>query len=169
MTVTVRSTPYGAPAYAALAEVVADIKGDDPLTPVILIVPGERVGIAARRALARGPTSGTPGIAALRVVTLRRFAEILAGDELTRTGRRPITGPVLIGAIRSLLAETPGIFAPVVRHVGTARALIEAHRKLRPLSETTLDELATNGAVVPALATAISSLPSRLKSPTAAD
>lgn len=148
MTVTVRSTPYGAPAYAALAEVVADIKGDDPLTPVILIVPGERIGIAARRALARGPTSGTPGIAALRVVTLRRFAEILAGDELTRTGRRPITGPVLIGAIRSLLAETPGIFAPVVRHVGTARALIEAHRKLRPLSETTLDELATHGAVV---------------------
>jgi RecB family exonuclease len=148
MTVTVRTTCYGAPAYEALAEVVGNLKGDDPLAPVMLIVPGERVGIAARRALARGPTPGTPGIAALRVVTLRRFAEILAADALTRAGRRPITGPVLIGAIRSLLAETPGIFAPVVRHVGTARALVEAHRKLRPLSEAMLDELATHGAVV---------------------
>jgi RecB family exonuclease len=148
MTVTVRSTRYGAPAYRALAEVVRDAKGGDPLAPVMLIVPGERVGIAARRALARGLTPNTPGIAALRVVTLRRFAEILAGDTLTRTGRRPITGPVLIGAIRSVLAESPGIFAPVVQHVGTARALVEAHRKLRPLSEPVLDELATQGTVV---------------------
>lgn len=134
MTVAVSSTSYGAPAYEALRLAVSAAKAGDPLAPVTLIVPGERIGVAARRGLARGLTDDRPGIAALQVVTLRRLAEILSGEQLARSGRRPVTGPVLIGALRAVLAEQPGIFAPVAEHIGTARALAEAYRTLRSLS-----------------------------------
>lgn len=141
-------TSYGAPAYRALTGAVRDAKGGDPLAPVTLLVPGERVGVAARRALAGGLNPDQPGIAALHVVTLRRFAEIVAGDALARAGRRPLTDPVLIGAVRATLSEAPGSFAPVAEHIGTVRALVEAHRELRPLPDAMLDELAAEGEVV---------------------
>lgn len=141
MAVSVRTTPYGAAAYRALAAAVREAKGGNPLAPVTLIVPGERVGVAARRALARGVEPGRPGIAALQVLTLRRLAETLVGDRFALQGRRPLTGPVLAGAVRSVLAAEPGLFAPVRDHIGTVRALATAHRALRPLPETLLDAL----------------------------
>lgn len=147
MSVTVHATAFGAPAYRVLAEVVRTAKSGDPLTPVTLVVPGERVGVAARRALARG-IPGRPGVAAVQIVTLRRLAETLAAESLIRAGRRPLTGPVLIGAVRSALIAEPGIFAPVADHIGTVRAVAQAHRALRPLSPVQLDALATQGAVV---------------------
>lgn len=148
MAVTVHTTAYGAPAYRVLAEVVRAAKQQDPLAPVTLVVPSERVGVAARRALARGVHPDRPGIAALHVVTLRRLAETLAAAPLIRAGRRPLTGPVLIGAVRATLADAPGVFAPVAEHIGTVRAVAAAHRALRPLDEATLDRLAEQGEVV---------------------
>jgi ATP-dependent helicase/nuclease subunit B len=141
MAVAVRTTPYGAAAYRALGDVVREAKDGDPLAPVTLIVPGERVGVAARRTLARGVEPGRPGIAALQVLTLRRFAETLVGDRFARQGRRPLTGPALAGAVRSVLAAEPGLFMPVRNHIGTVRALAQAHRALRPLPDAVLDAL----------------------------
>lgn len=147
MSVTVHATALGAPAYRVLAEVVRAAKDGDPLSPVTLVVPGERVGVAARRALARGQP-GVPGVAAVHVVTLRRLAETMAAESLIAADRRPLTGPVLISAVRSTLAAEPGIFAPVADHIGTVRAVAQAHRTLRPLGPVQLDALTAAGAVV---------------------
>lgn len=148
MTTTVKVTSYGAAAYRALSTAVREAKEGDPLAPVVLIVPSERIGVAARRALARGVYGDRPGVAAVQVVTLRRFAEMTAGAELARSGRRPLTGPMLIGALRSVLAAEPGTFAPVADHIGTARALARAYRELRPLPEETRERLGAEGGVV---------------------
>lgn len=148
MTSTVHVTSYGAAAYRALRSAVREAKDGDPLAPVTLIVPSERIGVAARRALARGVYGDRPGVAAVQVVTLKRFAEMTGGTELARSGRRPLTGPLLIGALRSVLAEEPGTFAPVADHIGTARALARAYRDLRPLPDDVRERLGAEGGVV---------------------
>ncbi|TCK22782.1 PD-(D/E)XK nuclease family protein [Pseudonocardia endophytica] len=142
---TLRSAPFGSPAYRALVQVVRQVKGDDPLRPVTVVVPSERVGVAARRALARG--DGTPGIAALRITTLRRLAESLAATELVAQGRRPLTGTRLAAAVRDLLTEEPGVFGPVAEHVGTLRAIVDAHRDLRELPPGATDRIPDDEAV----------------------
>jgi ATP-dependent helicase/nuclease subunit B len=140
--ISATTTSYGAAAYAELRRVVHAIKGDDPLRRVTLVVPSERVGVAARRALARGGEGQPPGIAALSVLTLRRVAEILAADQLLAQGRRPLTGPALASAVREVLAEQPGEFQRVAHHIGTVRALADAHRTLRLLDERVISGLA---------------------------
>ncbi|HEX6361089.1 PD-(D/E)XK nuclease family protein [Actinophytocola sp.] len=147
---TVVATPYGAPAYVSLAEAVAAAKVDDPLATVTLVVPGERVGVAARRALARGLSPRRPGVAALRVLTVRRLAETLVGDAFARDGRRPLTGPVLAAAVRHVLRTERGMFTPVAEHIGTVRAVARAYRRLRVLSEEQLDKIAATAHAVPA-------------------
>src|ERR1700712_440223 len=108
MTATTTWTPYGVAAYRALVAAVRSAKGGDPLRPVTVVVPSELVGVAARRALARG--DGKPGIAALSIVTWRRLAESLGTKELVADGRRPLTATTLAGKIRGLLSEDPGEF-----------------------------------------------------------
>jgi ATP-dependent helicase/nuclease subunit B len=142
MAVSVEATSYGAAAYRALVDVVASVRAGDPLAPVTLVVPGERVGVAARRALARGVVPGRVGVAGLRVVTVRRLAESLVGDGFARSGRRPLTGPVLAAAVRGVLGSDGGLFAPVADHIGTVRAIASAHRLLRAVPEAVLDGIA---------------------------
>ncbi|WP_165367551.1 PD-(D/E)XK nuclease family protein, partial [Phytoactinopolyspora endophytica] len=148
MGTVVRTVSYGRTAYDELVMMVCALKDGDPLAPVTVIVPSERVGVAVRRALARGPADGQPGIAALQVLTLRRFAEVSCGHQLAQAGRRPLTDPVLIAALRAALVDSPGVFAPVAQHIGTARALARAYRELRPLPDETVDALAADGQVV---------------------
>src|SRR3954451_3016794 len=140
MTATVAVTPFGAPAYDALRAAVATAKNGDPLQPVTVVVPGEYVGVNARRALARGLVGGAPGIAALGVTTMRRLAERLAGDMLAAARKRPLTAPLLAAAVRRVLADDPGLFEPVATHLGTVRAVADAHRRLRSLP---LEQVAT--------------------------
>lgn len=137
MSVDARVTPYGAPAYAALLAAVAELKGEHPLRPVRVLVPSDGVGVSARRALACG-TAGSPGIAALEVLTVRRLAEQRAGQRLAEQGRRPLTDPVLAGVVRVVLREAAGLFAPVAEHSATVRALAQAHRTLRGLTAAEL-------------------------------
>jgi ATP-dependent helicase/nuclease subunit B len=142
MAVSVDATSYGAAAYQALAAVVASAKAGDPLAPVTLVVPGERVGVAARRVLARGVVPGRAGVAGLRVLTMRRLAESLAGERFARSGRRPLTGPVLAAAVRGVLRSDGGMFAPVAGHIGTVRAIAGAHRLLRTVPDAVLGKFA---------------------------
>jgi ATP-dependent helicase/nuclease subunit B len=127
------STEFGAGAYSTLVSVVRELKAGDPLRSVTVLVPTEHVGVAARRALARG--DGRPGIAAVQILTLRRLAESLAAPELVAQGRRPLTTTTLANAVRMVLREAPGAFERVARQIGTVRALAEAHRTLRPLDD----------------------------------
>ena len=78
MTVQVATTPYGRPALEALRAAVAQIKGDDPMAPVTVLVPNNIAGIVARRFLAGGLTDKGNGIAGIYFSTLPRLAEQIA-------------------------------------------------------------------------------------------
>jgi hypothetical protein len=136
--VAVRLTPYGAPAFEALCEVVesARHRAGHVLAPVTVVVE-HRQAINTRRALARR------GHVGVDCVPVRRLAERLAGEALAARGLRPASAAVLAAAVRRVL-RTPaaGVFAEVRDHLATERALLEAHRKLRDLHERDLEALA---------------------------
>lgn len=151
MPTTVTTTPYGAAAYDALRRAVHDAKDGDPLRQVDVVVPSERIGVSARRALARGDHHHPPGIAAISLLTLCRVAEIRSADRLLAQGRRPLTGPVLADAVRHNIGSDSE-FAPVADHIGTVRALAQAHRELKPHGPQTLDDLGDERVVAATLA-----------------
>ena len=137
MTVESTATMYGRPALAALREIVAAEKKNDPLAPVTVLVPNNIAGLFVRPHLARGVTDGRPGIAGIFISTLPRLAEQLAAASLYP--RTPATATVVAAAWRSVLDDAPGVFAAVADHPATIRALTAAHRELRDLSDTALD------------------------------
>jgi ATP-dependent helicase/nuclease subunit B len=139
MSSRVITTSYGRAALDALRTVVAEVKRNDPLEPVTLLLPNNIAGIVARRHLARGIRVGRPGIAGLYLATLPRLAEQLASPRLTAAGRRPATRPIAAAAWRAVLSEDAGLFEQVAEHPATIRALTDAHRELRDLSEPALD------------------------------
>ncbi|MCB0994877.1 MAG: PD-(D/E)XK nuclease family protein [Acidimicrobiales bacterium] len=143
---TVCSTPYGLPALELLRDLVADAKGGEPLAPVTVVVSANSVAVATRRRLADGglgPVSGTgAGIAGVTFVTAYRVAELLGAPALAAEGRRPVSTPVVAGAVRAVLRDSPGVFAAVIDHPTTERALVAAHRELSDLDGPALDALA---------------------------
>ena len=104
-----------------------------------VVVPSNYVGVATRRLLASGalgPVCGRgSGLAAVSFVTVYRMAELLGSARLAGSGRRPVSTPVIAAALRTALAQEPGIFAPVARHAATETALVAAYRELRDLSD----------------------------------
>jgi RecB family exonuclease len=132
-------TGYGRAALDALRSVVAELKADDPMAPVTIILPTNLAGIVARRYLAAGLLDGRAGIAALHLTTLPRLAEQLAAPSLTP--RRPATRPVVAAAWRRALDRDPGAFVDVADHPATVRALADVHRELRDLSPAALDAI----------------------------
>ena len=137
------STGYGRAALEALRTIVATVKHDDPMAPVTILVPNNIAGIVARRHLAHGLTDDHPGVAGIYVATLPRLAEQIAAPHLTP--RRPATRPILASAWRSTLDAAPGLFASVSEHPATIRALTNAHRELRDLTEPALRAVAEAG------------------------
>ncbi len=140
------TTPYGPPATAHLAEVVAEAKGDDPLASVTVVVPHNYAGVSARRSLGRSVVTGQrAGVAAVQFLTAYRLAELLGGPRLAAAGRRPVSTAVLAATVRGVLASNPGIFARVREHPATERALVAAHRELSELGPGELERLAAQG------------------------
>lgn len=139
VTVAVRLTPYGAPAFEALCEVTEAARREAGhfLAPMTVLVGEYRLAIVTRRALARR------GLIGVDCVTLRELAERLGGEALAARGRRPASAAVLAAAVRQVL-RTPaaGMFGEVRDHLATERALVDAHRTLRDLSEQELAALA---------------------------
>ena len=144
------SVDHGLPAAEALLGAVRDAKAGDPLRAVTVVVPSNTVGVAARRQLAGGTlgtvVAGRPGLAAVTFLTVYRLAERLGAASLAAAGRRPVSTPVLAAAIRHVLTEAPGVFAPVAAHPATEEALVAAHRELRDLSPAALSRLASTTA-----------------------
>ena len=130
----------GAPALAALHTAIADAKADDPLSRVTVIVPTNYVGLSIRRSLAR-----QQGVAGVTFLTPYRLAELLGAAPLAAQRRRPVSTPVVAAAIRQVLDAEPGMFAPVLTHPSTERALVRAHRELSDVSPEGLDTLASAG------------------------
>lgn len=131
----------------ALAGEVARAKPGDPLAPVVVVVPTDRLGVAARRGLARRGVGGHAGVAGITVVTLRRLAESIATSTLTARGRMPVTRAVLVSALDRLLAEDPGLFREVADHPETPRALAQAHDHLRLLAPSVVSRLGATSTV----------------------
>ena len=137
-------TGYGEQAYTVLRSLVTDIKGNDPLRQVTVLVPTQLCGVITRRTLARGIAT-RPGVAGLAVLTVDRLAEHLAAPALAGSRRRPITDPVLAAAWRSALIADPGVFAEVAGHSATVVALVNAHRQLREVDSEAHDAIAGSG------------------------
>lgn len=127
---TINSVPvaYGRDALEALRDAVAAAKRDDAMAPITVLAPNNLAGIVARRHLA---ASG--GVAGIDVTTLSRLAERIAAPLLAP--RRPATRAVLAAAWRRALADDPRRFAEIADHPATVRALAEAHRELRDISD----------------------------------
>lgn len=140
MTITVETTPYGAPAHTALGAAIDRLKQANRLTPVSVVVPSNHVGIAARRALGR-----RGGIAAVTFLTPYRLAELLGAAAVAADGRRPVSTPVLAGAVRAVLADDPGHFTGVQQHPATERSLVRAHRALSEVGAVALNRLRDSG------------------------
>ena len=135
-----RFCTHGAAATGALAEAIGDAKGGDPMAPVTVIVPSNLVGVAARRTLA-----ARDGLAAVRFDTLLAVARSLAplaGDD----DRRTVSDPVVAAAVRTALADSADLLAPVATHPATERAVMRVHRELRELDDHELDALAATSA-----------------------
>jgi ATP-dependent helicase/nuclease subunit B len=110
---------------------------------VTVLVPNNIAGLFVRRHLAHGLADGQPGIAGVFISTLPRLAEQLAAASLHP--RAPTTATVVAAAWRSVLQDSPGVFASVADHPATIRALTAAHRELRDLSDAALDAVASAG------------------------
>ena len=136
---SVRLTPYGAPAFEALCEEVdaARREAGHFLAPVTVLVGEHRLAVVTRRELARRGHIG------VECATLRDLAERLGGEALAAKGRRPASAAVLAAAVRQVLqTSAAGVFGEVRDHLATERALTEAHRTLRDLDERDLGALA---------------------------
>ncbi|MXW76973.1 MAG: hypothetical protein F4Z58_13230 [Acidimicrobiaceae bacterium] len=136
MPITLEITGYGEPAHAALANTVERYKREDPLSPVSVIVWSNYMGIAARRGLGQ-----RRGVAAVNFLTPYRLAELLGSAAVAATGRRPISTPVLAGAVRAALSDAPGRFEGVHTHPATEQSLVRAHRTLSELPADTLRKI----------------------------
>jgi ATP-dependent helicase/nuclease subunit B len=140
--------PYGRGAAAALRDRIAAAKSDDPLRPVSVLVPTNYVGVSLRRLLASGDlgpvASRGRGIVGLSLLTVYRLAELLGSPTLAAAGRRPVSTPLLGAVVREVLRSSPGIFAPIIDHPSTERALVRVYRELSQVTPDALDRLAAS-------------------------
>ncbi|MDG2111453.1 MAG: hypothetical protein P8N02_02430, partial [Actinomycetota bacterium] len=144
--IEVRATPFGRPAAEALRDELARHKADDPLAPVTVLVPTNYLGVSVRRRLAMGDlgainTAGR-GVAGIDLLTVYRLAELLGAPTMARSGRRPVSNPVVAASIRGALSTEPGVFAGVADHPATERSLVRVHVELRDLTDAQQQKLA---------------------------
>src|SRR3954471_17049115 len=130
----------GPPAVDALAAAIATAQAEDRLAPVTVAVPSAYAGLSLRRLLGSRPG----GLGHVQFLPMARVAELLGAPALAATGRRPLTEPVRLQAIRAVLAEEPGTFAEVATHPATERTLARALRELRGCSPAALTGVATS-------------------------
>lgn len=136
---------FGRAARTALEGLVGAAKGDDPLQPVTVVVPSNYAGLSLRRHGAHFGAAGAPGLVNVRFLALNRVAELLGAPFLAEPDRVPLTPEARHEAARVALADSPGVFAPVVGHPSTVRALVAAFADLRLADDATLDRLAEAG------------------------
>lgn len=145
---TVRSVAFGREATLGLAEAVAEAQRADPLAPVTVVTPSNFAGLSVRRLLASTehtmPGSAT-GLVNVGFATLFQVAMQVGTAEVVRTGRRPLSSAVLGAAIRSVLNEAPGYFAPVANHAATETAIERIYGELSRAHPDTRARLAASG------------------------
>jgi len=95
-------TRFGAPAFAAFRDALADFRDGDPMAPVDVAVPSLFVGVTVRRRLAN------PGLVGVRFAPLLRIIADRALPVLATAGARPLTSAQRRAAARAVLATSSG-------------------------------------------------------------
>ncbi|MXW41913.1 MAG: hypothetical protein F4X48_00430 [Acidimicrobiia bacterium] len=139
MTLRVEYTAYGKPAVQRLGEMVRQLKDNDPLAPVTVVVSANTIAIGTRRLLG----SAGQGIAAAHFLRLNDLAERLAGAQIISSeNRMPLSDRVRCAVVRNTLAVAPGLFKTIARHPSTEQALVSCYKELREIPDSALDSLA---------------------------
>ncbi|WBL36597.1 PD-(D/E)XK nuclease family protein [Tepidiforma flava] len=138
-TVTLRAVGYGE-AREALAEVIAGLKGDDPLAPVTVVVASNLVALDTRRWLA-----ARQAVANVRFLVAERFAELLAAPRLQARGMRPRSRWRWLEALRAAAGGAKGPLREVAHHPATLRRLAALAADLRGVPAGILDGLEQRG------------------------
>ncbi len=102
-------TRFGEPAFAALRDALADVRGGDPMAPVDVAVPSSFVGVTVRRRLAN------PGLVGVRFAPLPRVIADRALPVLAAAGILPLRPAHRHAAARAVLASSGGRLADSAR------------------------------------------------------
>ncbi|MEJ5220875.1 MAG: hypothetical protein WHT63_02580, partial [Tepidiforma sp.] len=136
---TLRAVGYGQ-AREVLAEVIAGLKGDDPLAPVTVVVASNLVALDTRRWLA-----ARQAVANVRFLVAERFAELIAAPRLQARGMRPRSRWRWLEALRAAAGGAKGPLREVAHHPATLRRLAVLAADLRGVPAETLDGLEQRG------------------------
>lgn len=109
-------------ALAELARCVAEAQAGNPLAPVTVVVPSHAAGLDVTRYLGRTLNAGR-GSAAVSAFTLTDLASELVAAAGAARGRASLPPILREGAIRTILAKHPGLFAAVADQPATSRAI----------------------------------------------
>ncbi len=140
-------TPFGRPALEALAEVVSEAQGDDPLAPVTVVVPSAPASVSVRRALGRHAAAG---LANVRTLALPQLATLLAAaGQRAPLGRAREAAAIRVGLDH---AQPPLSTVPV--SAALEEALLQTFARLRDATDAELraiERTSTRAAAVAAL------------------
>ncbi len=128
-------TPFGRPALEALADVVAEVQGDDPLAPVTVVVPSAPAAVSVRRALGRRSATGVVNV---RTLALPQLAELLATPPASGGGQRPLTPTWIAATVRAGLADARPPLCLVPSSAAVEEALALTFARLREASDPEL-------------------------------
>ncbi|EMY35411.1 RecB family exonuclease [Arthrobacter crystallopoietes BAB-32] len=121
-------------ALAELTEMVGTAQAENPFAPVTVVVPSHASGLDVEHYLGRTLNDGR-GSVSVRTFTLRDLAlELIALGNLA-DGRIPLPPMLREGAISSVLAVDPGLFADVADQPATARAIARTAMVLDAVDE----------------------------------
>jgi RecB family exonuclease len=115
----------GPPSLAWLSGKIIELKGNDPLAPITVVVSSNHVGLAIRRTLAR------TGYANVRFGVMGRLVEPLGASDLASAGRSPLTQPAEEAAILEAVRRKGQGFGEVGTHPALVKTLRELFRELR--------------------------------------
>lgn len=161
------SVPFGEAATRALADMVTDLRGGDPLAPLAVTVPSAAAGTTLRRRLA----SGSTGLVNVTFQSLPQLAARLAAPALAVAGQASVPPVVLRGHLRAALRTIAGPLAAAASSAATERALEASLAELAELDEGGLRALARRGGItasVVAVASAVRATAGHHADPTAA-
>ena len=133
---------YSLPAYQRLREAVSNLKRDDPLAPVTVVVPTRYASVALRRTLA-----SEGGVANVQFLTIADLAGVLGETGGAVGGQRKLTRHLEAAAIRATAGGVdPGVqLAGVKDHPKLQASLRNTFRELERRSERELSRIEREG------------------------